>query len=101
MSDTQAHSVRCTSKDLEFSSFVTPDKTAFAEMNALLWNPEETVIPLATRLFNASLELCLFKAYPPDSYQFASTGPPPCFQHPEHVMRGPSPVEGYHRIALF
>ncbi len=55
MSDTQAHSVRCTSKDLEFSSFVAPDKTAFAEMNALQWNLEETVIPLATRLFTASL----------------------------------------------
>lgn len=86
MSDTETHSLRFTSKDLEFSSRVAPGKIAFAVMNALQWNPEETVIPLATRLFNASLEICLFKAYTPHSYQFASTGPPPCFQHPEHVM---------------
>lgn len=78
--------MRFTLKDLEFSSCVAPEKTAFAVMNALQWNPEETVIPLATRLFNASLVICLFKAYPPHRYQFSSIGPPPCFQHPEHVM---------------
>jgi len=89
---TETHFMRFTLKNVGFSSCVAIEKIAFAVMNALQWNPEETVIPLPTRLFNGSLEICLFKAYTPHSYQFASTEPPPCFQHPEHVMWGPSHV---------